>query len=539
MVSIETPAAVQQPQPVQQANPTPGAGAGTPTPTVPGISDLLSTVGSLSSLSSAGKEYFNQIKVGLTAPEYKKVLPINFVTLTNPQDALAIECGGKVIIIIPEEVITDVNENYPLSIVYQTAMTSYNSRVGAAAHKLLQFIMVTPDDYSRVDVMIRGLLNIFQVQHDQRFSLFNISSMSQERFSISTNHDDVNRFMEHIYPHKAMPRNDFGFVLYRNLNNKDAISNQYTGIENTVTRSPFACVTGYVEPMQMTVAPHMGGGIKYIPVVHISSIQCLIPDLKVAAMLVPLAASVFLRGGLWRTQFEQFSKDKPNLGSLFRTGTTGQLDFIDNRNKMNETLDRFFEPAALVIDVVDGLYRIPGLEKMSVGSAYSDINQMFYKFINKTPSPEEAATPFTTNKYSEYVGTVMHRSTVADSRWCDYMNTAVHHASDIGQVSAMLQRSIDPKIRVEQIRRFYGSFRVLMTNVVCEVSLKAILSIQDEVQKHVNVVFGNLGQGQNTIDLGSFLSQGSVFAQSGGMNNGLWGNNTVMNYTNPHNIYTA
>lgn len=505
---------------------------------VPNLSELLSTVGSLSPLSKKGHEYFEAIKAAVLKPENQRVLPINITTLNSPQDALALECDGRVVILIPKEVLpSNVNDNFPSSVTFQGAVNSYIGISGKTDHRVLEIILVTTEDYECVEKMIRGLLNIFQVVHNPKFGSFNINSMRSSKFAISTNRKDVEDFLDRTYPHKCIPRNDFGFVLYELTNNRNE-REIYQNMENSVIRNPIACVTGYVEPMQIATQQYQGGVTKFLPLVHISNIQSLIPDLRLCAALIPLASDIFLKGGLWRTQFEQYSKDAPNVGALFRNRETGQPDFIENYNRLQEVLNTFFEPPALAIDVVDGIYRIPGIEKFSIPNASAEVNKLFFDFIGRTPSVNEHATVFSTNKFQEFVGTVMHKSKVGDSRWCDYLNTVVHHSSELGYVAGMLQRSIDPKVRVEQIRRFYGSLEVLFPNIVCEISLQAIMAMQEEVRTCIQIITSTLTPNANVVDLSSFLQQGHVFAQSGTPYSLGWGQNNAINYGNPNaNIY--
>jgi hypothetical protein len=530
MATFENDDQVKQQQPQQQRT------IKVTSTDVPNLSELLSTVGSLSPLSKRGHEYFEAIKAAMLKPENQRVLPINITTLNSPQDALALECDGKVVILIPKEVLpSNTNDVFPSSVAFQSAVNSYFSISGKTDHKILEIILVIPEDYEYVEKMIRGLLNIFQVVHNPKFGSFNIQSMRSSKFAISTNYKDVADFLDRTYPHKCIPRNDFGFVLYELSNNRSE-REIYQNMESSVVRTPIACVTGYVEPMQIN-QQYQGGMTKFLPLVHITNIQSLIPDIRLCAALIPLASDIFLKGGLWRTQFEQYSKDAPNIGALFRNRETGQPDFVENYTRLQEVLNTFFEPPALAIDVVDGVYRIPGIEKFSIPNASAEVNKLFFDFIGQTPTVAEQSIVFATPRFQEFIGTVMYKSKIGDSRWCDYLNTIVHHSSELGYVAGMLQRSIDPKVRVEQIRRFYGSFEVLFSNMVCEISLQAIMAMQEAVRSCVQIITSTLTPNANVVDLSSFLQQGHMFAQGNPYTLG-WGQNNTINYGNPiANIY--
>ena len=487
----------------------------------PKLMTLVNLVSSVSSLSDRGRKYFDRIKEEFTSVANQNKLKVRVHILTSPENTMALECGNKYVLLTPSETLTNLPDGIPRTVVLKDAISTYTTAV-SGTHELLQFLVITPADYDNVEKMITFIMNIFMVATRPEFQSLTseILSSKENIFVISTNQTDIQNFMGKIYPHAVSPRADMGFVLYqkgRNAQGGYSTSPNSYFEQGAQENTPIACVTAFTEPIQMTGA--MFNSVpKFVPLIHITSMVSVIPAMEMTTLLLPLATDVFIRSNLWKTQFSRFSKEQPNIGKLFRDPSTNMPGFAENPTQLEQILATTFEKPALVLDVVEGTCRIPGLEKYGIAERNSDVTAMYSRFLG-AQIYDTVASGF---KYHEYVGTITHNGRQADSRWADYLNTIIHFESEVNTVYQLLVRNTDPKVRVEQIKRFYPSLEVLYSNIVCEINLSFMMTVQNLIRDKIQISQNSVLGAQNTIDLSSLIANAQAFSQntSAGFNYG-------------------
>ena len=479
----------------------------------PKLMSLVNLVGSVSSLSDKGRKYFDRIKEELSSVSNQNKLNIKIHSLTSPENTMALECGGKFILLTPSETLSNLPEGLPRTVVLKDAVGTYHTAV-SGTHELLLFLVITPADYECVEKMITAIQNLFVVATRPEFQNLTADMLKDPEsiFVISTNVSDVQNFMTKIYPHAVSPRADMGFVLYQKGRNRQGGYNTNPASyfdQGAQENVPIACVTAFTEPVQLTGA--MFNSVpKFVPLIHITSTISVIPAFELTTLLLPLATDVFIRSGLWKTQFSQFSKEQPNIGKLFRDPNTNMPGFAENPTQREQILATTFENPALVLDVVEGTYRIPGLEKYGIAERNSDVTAMYGRFLGANIM-DTVASGF---KYHEYVGVITHNGRQADSRWADYLNTIIHFESEVNTVYQLLVRNTDPKVRVDQIKRFYPSFEVLYSNIVCEINLNFMMTVQNLIRDKIQISQNSVLGAQNLVDLTSLIANAQAFNQN-------------------------
>lgn len=482
----------------------------------PKITRLINLVGRGSSLSEKGMAYFDSIRKVFT--ENQNTLPVKISMLSTPAETMALEHMGKVILITPSEGLRDlIDTDLPYTIVMKELWNTYTSTI-SGTHQMLQFMLVTPDDYEKLQQMITAIKSFFIASSHTEFSNTTIADLKDANLMISTNSADVNKFIASIYPHAVPPRADMGFVLYQRSSKDQPNYNEQKSYfdQSTSNQIPIACVTGFTEPVQIPGMTFQSMP-KFLPVVHISSMITPLPDNKLTTLLIPLASDVFIRSGLWKNQLSQFSKDQPNIGKLIRDPHTNMPWFAENPMHRDQIIDTMFEKPSMVLDITEGTYRIPGLENYGIAELAPSINQMYANFLNA----EISATRCSGYKFHEYIGTISRGSIKADSRWADYLNTIVHYESEVNTVAQFLMRTADPKVRVNLIKRFHPSLEILYSNIVAEINLKFMMEVQELIRNHIHIAQNNvLGGTQQLVDLASMIASGQQFSSNPGFNYG-------------------
>lgn len=449
---------------------------------------------------------------------------VNTTWLNGMPGVLAIECNKKVILMIFASFFNHLGELTPVTAMNLEARNTYANTI-SNAHEFINFLVITPSDYPKVKVMIESMINIFTVINRPEFRSLDISTFADSGYIISTSPKDIMEKLERYYPHGVLPRADFGFCMYK----KPQKEQQFFGPEQFFSqrqeRDFIGVVAGYTEFL------HSGQTInnqpKYLPVCHLSTILPVIPDLSLTAMLLPIATGLFLKYGMWHKSVKHFTKDMPNVGRLFTDLNDNSLMFVDNEKKYEAINNMYFEPPVLVMDVVEGIYRVPGIEKYAAANRQGELIEMFSRFTKQPWNVNSISSFF----QHEYIGTVMQNNRLIDSRWCDYLNTIVHHESDAETVRKLLWPSAEPKHKATTQKELYPNFNVLYSNMICPLNLEFMNHVQASIGNYISIITQGLsGMDASIINLDQLIQSGRQYSSTPGVG---FGGSTAMFGSNP------
>ena len=346
---------------------------------------------------------------------------------------------------------------------------------GETKPKLIQMLIVTPEDYSRVDRMTNHIFNLFSAM-DQK-NRYNVNLYKQLRLIPNNNVEDVKAFINKRSPHVVQDRVDWGVVLEIE-----------TGVERTAgylnaeqpLRTPVLAIGGYTKFI-MYQDPM---GLKVYPICLITNITSDIPVSGILNFAIPIAAGNAIVNGGWKEAYRKLGTDDPNLGSFFIDAKTGKPLKWTSFEEMERNILAHFMPPVLGIDIPEGRAHIPELERLyntkSKQIKYIVKDQFTGQPVEKTESVSIAdefllssADQFFSGNFAEfkisgngflkptaaipwtnYEGEIKFGSNLAavDTRKYDYLNLVPNLQVPDEKAKALLVQSTDPTVRMTLIK---------------------------------------------------------------------------------------
>ena len=269
-------------------------------------------------------------------------------------------------------------------------------------------------------------------------------------------------FVAERMPTIVRPPADFGFVFgvrkARDNDRYDRYRDDRDNGDNSIER--LIGVTAYTEFLGPWKDPK-DGSFRFQPVIHgaITASPLMLPVVENLALAQLVQQGIIEEG--WQQAFRRFSLDGgQNIGTLmeaeddrtqlFRVKNMGQFDDMMRYN--------MFEPI-LVIDVMDGYYRVPSR------LCYTNRSKTDTDVITREAARFfDVAVPDLENEPSavigrEYVGTYGEGSNLVDSRKFTYLEMARRGAPEAAHREIMLEYQRDERIRADLIADLNPGFR--------------------------------------------------------------------------------
>ncbi len=230
--------------------------------------------------------------------------------------------------------------------------------------QILMNIVITPEDYVRVEIFVNYIRKVFVAELSKQMSLGEL--IKNNTLEVSENPNDYDFAYSMLNPHTVPLRHDLCLTIY--LTSKDGKritdyliddeSEKNYGSDSPSTCMPLATIAGYTEFIKDREYES-----KYLPVVHISEISSAILDKALIPFFLKLAMKKFINDGMWldncswmRSQI----RGQVDFGALFPDDNGNPL-VIDRPGIFDKAVASSFDNVQLVIDVTDGRATIPGL----------------------------------------------------------------------------------------------------------------------------------------------------------------------------------
>lgn len=494
-------------------------------------------------MSRDGVEYMKQFKATVDTYNQGNRQPTTVVPLSYPPETQAVVNGRNAFLLMFSEC-NQQGENLPTVAVERAALESMIAKLGSGI-KMKNAIVITPEDYHKAPTMGSCLVNSFMSFTDQFVRTLTIDSLAANLIDISTNPDVFNRFNAKHCPHGVEPRSDLKITVSlnvpkHNFHNSNqtlfdladtdkveigtigayVIFNQHnTNIYGQVTPVVVADDTNFSIPGQQPI---------FIPEVHISSITTILPIPELIPLMLSIAASVLLGNQYWKTQFSAVGnvEGAPNIGNLVINSQTGQPMDIMNLATRDKFINEMCTPPYLVLDIMEGRYRTPGLELYSLPEASAwqkiidDLNRFFT--TRRTQNGQAmVAAPFVNNNampptqllYNNYAGYVKALgSNYIDSRWCSFLNIVATFPQMDALARNLLVHYGREEERVKLLRNFYPDMVLHYVNHCVMISPDVLSRIQENVNRNLKVQTGNTATGY--VDMSPLAAAARAFNTS-------------------------
>jgi len=346
---------------------------------------------------------------------------------------------------------------------------------GIGTPNIVQMIIVSPEDYSRVERMANHVYNLFSAMANK--GAYNVSLYKQLRLIPNNNVEDVKAFINKRSPHAVQDRVDWGVVMEIETGIDRAPG--YINAE-TPLRTPVLAIGGYTKFI-MHQDPM---GLKIYPICLITNITSDIPVSGILNFAIPIAAGNAIVNGGWMQPYSTFRKDGPNLGSFFLDPKTGKPLMFTSAEQQQQSVIASFMPPVLGIDIPEGRAHIPELEhlyntygKNMVYTEKDAYGNDVKKSITFTVADEfllKSADTFFGGKFNEfkisangllkptaavpwtnYEGSVKfpNNTEAIDTRKYDYLNLVPSLATVDEDAKALLLQYTDPALRMNLIKK--------------------------------------------------------------------------------------
>lgn len=491
-------------------NATAGATGQTNAPAATSILSLLRSAASASAMSEEGTKYIQSVIEKVQAVDAKHIIKV--VQLTDPAQAHAFVAGDKAVVLVFAEAI-QVDPNKP--VVVKTVDAGRSLSLIAPNTRIISSLVITKADYTKAAVMGAYIHNVLSAANDANVQgTFSLASFDRFNLEISTIPQVYDQFMESNYPHGVMPRADLKLTisLVNPVNNKN--TNQL--FEATEPeRIPVATVGAYVNFSRFGGNGFSNQDVKYIPEIHISSIVSKIWHENILPLVWTEAVNVLINNKFWVTPFNPTGSDEnsPNIGKLIIDPATNASWKCENTAQRDQFIGRYCTAPILCVDVVEGLARVPGLEKYTIPGWFPQLATSLNTFTNgatNLPTTVELAKVMCL----EYTGTIKSvGAQEADSRWISFLNEMIHHESQRAQCEDLLAHATSPADDLVIKRRFENDINVLYLNTIITLEPQVVNAISECVHNRVRVINGERVSG--TVDMSTYATMGNSYAQSG------------------------
>lgn len=492
--------------------------------------DFISVVrkaASATAMSSEGTKYVKTLK------EYveDKGNGIKIIPLSYPYETMAFVKGKNAFTLVFSEA-NRKEENLPTASFTKAAGQTLQSVVGPDV-SMRNCIIVTPQDYCKPEVMGAHLLNSFDAVSNSEIRGLDINSMTKFQLEIATNGQIYDDFIRRCDPMGVPARADLKLTVSLNVPRRKTSTYDIFS-QADVDKMEIAAIGAYT--IFVRTNDPATGGAKFIPEIHISNIVTAIPFAGLLPVILALATDTLIDGQYWKTQFSNLGgPNTPNIGTLINDPNTGAPWHASNITERDQFIQMYTLPPVLVLDVVEGRARVPGLELFALGTfrdANNHIVNMYNKFLGGNVIPQNSMPAVYIAQ--EYIGYFQSGASYNDSRWIDYLNMMIHHAQQKAQCDALCAHYNQPQDHLNIIRSLASDVSLHYVNHIVSLDPKIIRSTQQVVHQAIKTINGT--QISGSVDVSLLLQNGQGFVQSpvnGWYQGNINANQFTQVYTNP------
>ncbi len=489
----------------------------------PDLATLIRSFKTTATISDGGREYLSKLKEIIAANDKN----IQIDTLTTPPGSFAIRKSEQCFIMLFSEVLMNnqgmVDDN-PVTSYTKSARSTVWALYGNKVN-ILNVVVITPEDYHKVEIMANYIINSFIAVLDQEIGTINCQMFKDYTIQTSSSADQYDRFVRMYSPHGVPARADMKLTIYGVKNGSMSQNSKNFWNESDQDRIDIASVGAYV-----TFSTVDGMNNKFIPEIHISEIISNIPIRNLISFILGVASSVFMDTGYWKNIFHDLGPNQPNIGNLFLNVTDGSVYRATNLTDVETILNTQLNQPIIIVDIPDGRARIIGLEQYATNpgpgntaiasaNAFFNANQAGNHVIS---SANQTHTP----SYYQYDGYIRKGGENIDSRWIDYLNMMIHHSATPAKCHLLLSHCINPVDHVKRLREFGEDLTLLYMTTYSIINPVFLRDVQNAITSNMRINITNVQAG--FISSANFLNASQLYAQNAPT---LGGN--VAGYQNP------
>lgn len=484
--------------------------SGSEKPYGPSLINLISQAEAPASLTESGRAYVEALEKLVRQKASSRNLNIKITRLdTLAVPSILFECNGQVIPVLVPGPNSGLNEDTPPMVALRDIMNVYWERNKPERAKTTSAVSIDDNSYGPgyVEAMACGIINIFHTNTIAQ--QIDLTALKQQRLHIDTSLSAVTQYFQAWSPHAVMPRTEFGFVLSAvpqnyNPNNKASKGSFYDSMVSGLI--PLAAVSGYVELINENRTSQAGTPL-FTPVVHISEVSTQIPSLRMLELLICIFSNLSVSRRFWQRQFENFAENEPNIGNMIFDGTKTPPEpyRVSSLIELDAFLRNSISDPCIVMDVVDGRFRIPGIEMF----AMQDKQQLLLTELGGLINTELPKSQVSAALWSEYIGVFADNNAIpTDSRYLDYLRLMVNNKHQSPAVLPFATRipDADPKARVQALRNFYPTLRVTNNCTTVTFNPALLKFIQDIIAPAISVS-STMADGQSSVNLSEWTNR--------------------------------
>ena len=301
--------------------------------------------------------------------------------------------------------------------------------------RLISGLVIMPEDLVKADQMAAHLRDALTQDQDPALRELSAASFGNTYEVAYVNDAEQARQLSALnFPQAVLPRADGGLVL-RLRPAGSGRNQQRFGINSLVEQSaPVAWVTAYVD-FVVTQSPN---GMKYTPIVHLSSVQTRAQDANSMMFAIAAAVDWYLTKNGWVELVANYNPAarQPNIGNLL-TNDDQSLFFARNFQELSAVIQANCAAPALVIDFVDGQARTPALSRFvdTSPNGIARLATMVAKFFNIQPNITAPNRLISV----EFVGNVNINGVITDSRAVTYLDVVARSQAPVPDALGLLR----------------------------------------------------------------------------------------------------
>ena len=408
-------------------------------------------------LSPAGTAYVQALQQGLKDPTAVGYQEFVIKHLNKPANTLAIIANQTAIVLLFSEACTVDPRLATISLEEQASMSLREQVPGC---DLLSVIVVTPEDYNRVGIMVNDIKNTFLGGTTNADLDVSNSILRNAFISFSDDRVEYDRFVDAFDPHGVKVRADLTLTLYvsdREQRNPQLNERSQYFQNDFSSRQVLGAVGAYVEWARDSEK------YCFMPILHISYMNSIIKSEKMIPILLTAAIKRFLMTKAWWMQYDlsTLNGGRPviNLGALIpdETSETGRW-VLDTPQKMLQFRETAMvkvpggigDTIPVVLDITEGRSKLPGLEMFADAAANADIIDSLNGFLGAAVfRPEDIAASKQESVYSGFFPVAQQKMS---TEYIDFLNEYYRRPTEAIKLESLCFKRIDPTQKLNEMK---------------------------------------------------------------------------------------
>lgn len=360
---------------------------------------------------------------------------------------------------------------------------------------LVQMVEVIPEDFPKKHNLIAGIYDSILEKERTTTSIMewayefkNDAGRLEPGVELVITNDPgiVKEQIKLLSPHTVRAKYGFGFCIFVTdkgqtpRKNDGSMGGKKIDYDNTDKLKPLIAVSGYTNWVLNDSDPRK---VSYIPVPTISEVVSALPDPGLVMLAQMIAIERWLLKRDWLLEYQNYSENKPNPGSLI-LDENRQMCFIADKDMRTKFLTEYTDPEWLAMDIMEGRHRVPGMH--AFGETSSDrLRNIIGKFFNISAAGIPDVVQHVFMKSCGYMSGLRDVETdngLADSRYIDYLFEAVK-IKNPERIAGLL----NPEIGAGNLKRYIdenypGQYKELFPLKTVLFNPKAMIYIHDLVR---------------------------------------------------------